>query len=158
MNKFIHAFFSVSLVTMSLALLGCDMGSKEETPKDSTPMASSPKPMSAKLTGGSEVPAVVTDATGVAEATLTSGDVLTWKVTYSGLSGPVMGAHFHGPAISGQNAAVVVPMTGSLASPISGSITLTPGQTTDLMSGKWYVNLHTAANPNGEIRGQLSPR
>jgi hypothetical protein len=55
----------------------------------------------------------------------------------------------------GENAGVVVPMTGSLTSPIRGKATLTAAQAADLMAGKWYVNLHTAANPNGEIRGQF---
>ena len=79
---------------------------------------------------------------------------LRWTVTYSGLSGPATGGHFHGPAMPGQNAPVVVPFTGSLASPISGEKILTPAQASDLLAGKWYVNLHTAANPGGEIRGQ----
>jgi hypothetical protein len=147
-----------SLVLLTLAFGGCDMGSKESMTKGSAPRATSPKTLTAQLNGGSEVPPVVTEASGTAEATLTNGNVLTWKLSYAGLSGPVMGAHFHGPAISGQNAAVASPMTGSLSSPISGTVTLTAGQTTDLLAGKWYVNLHTAANPNGEIRGQLNLR
>ncbi len=150
--------FTACLFTSFLAFAGCDMNSKDSTPKSSSPSASAVKTVTTKLTGSSEVPPLTTEASGAAEATLTAGNVLTWKVTYMGLSGPAMGAHFHGPAIAGQNAAVVIPMTGSLASPISGSVTLTPGQTTDLLAGKWYINLHTAANPNGEIRGQLSLR
>ena len=72
-------------------------------------------------------------------------------------------AHFHGPAMPGQNAGVVVainapinaPLNTPLTSPISGSATLTPSQVEEIMAGKWYVNLHTAANPNGEVRGQV---
>ena len=106
--------------------------------------------------GASEVPSVMTDATGIVEASLGSGtNVLTWKITYSGLSGPATGAHFHGPAMAGQNAGVVVPISAPLASPISGSATLTPAQAADLSAGRWYVNLHTAAHPNGEARGQM---
>lgn len=115
--------------------------------------------LSARLSGASEVPAVMTDATGIVEASLGSGtNVLTWKITYSGLSGPATGAHFHGPAMAGQNAGVVVPISAPLASPISGSATLTPAQAADLSAGRWYVNLHTAANPNGEVRGQMGVR
>ena len=80
--------------------------------------------------------------------------MLRWKLTYSGLSGPATGAHFHGPAMPGSNAGVVVPFT-SATSPIEGQATLTPAQLADLMDGKWYANVHTASNPGGEIRGQV---
>jgi hypothetical protein len=123
------------------------------------PMASTPTALTARLSGASEVPAVQTDAAGVVEANLSPGsNVLTWKITFTGLSGAATGAHFHGPAMAGQNAAVVVPIGAPLESPISGSATLTPGQAADLTAGKWYVNLHTAANPNGEARGQVTVR
>ncbi len=72
------------------------------------------------------------------------------------MTGPVTAGHFHGPAAAGANAGVVVPFAGSLASPITGSATLTDAQIADLKAGKWYVNLHTAANPGGEIRGQVN--
>lgn len=111
----------------------------------------------AKLSGANEVPAVTTSGTGMAEATLNKDtNVLKWKVTYSGLTGTAMAGHFHGPAAAGSNAGVVVPFT-STASPIEGQATLTPAQVSDLMAGKWYANIHTAANKGGEIRGQLMP-
>ena len=63
--------------------------------------------------------------------------------------------HFHGPAPAGANAGVVLPFTGSMASPIEGSATLTQAQVDQLKAGLWYVNLHTAAHPGGELRGQV---
>src|SRR6185295_1748531 len=81
---------------------------------------------------------------------------LKWTVTYSGLSGPVTAGHFHGPAPAGANAGVVVPFTGSMASPIEGTATLTDAQMADLVAGKWYANLHTAASPGGEFHGQVT--
>ena len=63
-------------------------------------------------------------------------------------------AHFHGPAMPGSNAGVVVPFP-TAASPAEGMVNLTAAQATDLMTGKWYVNVHTAQNPGGEIRGQV---
>jgi CHRD domain-containing protein len=85
----------------------------------------------------------------------TASKTLTWTVTYSGLGGPATAAHIHGPAAPGANAGVLVPFNGDLASPIKGSATLTDAQISDLEAGKWYVNIHTAANKSGEIRGQL---
>jgi hypothetical protein len=94
--------------------------------------------------------------TPIAEASLGSGSsVLTWKITYSGLSRPATGAHFHGPAMAGQNAGVVVPISAPLAGPICGSAALTSAQAAELSACRWYVNLHTATHPNGDIREQM---
>jgi hypothetical protein len=113
----------------------------------------------ARLTGAQEVPPVNTAASGMAEIQLnTNTRVLTWKVTYSGLSGSPTGAHIHGPAGPGQNAGVVIPFTNVAAQPVSGQTTITSQQYGDLAAGLWYVNIHTAAHPGGEIRGQLRKR
>ncbi len=136
---------AAALVAGTFAVAGC--GSM-----NSSSMA--PGAMSASMSGGSEVPPTTSAGTGMAKVNL-SGNSLTWTVTYSGLTGPVKAGHFHGPAAPGSNAGVVVPFTGSLDSPISGSATLTDAQVADLKAGKWYVNLHTAASPGGEIRGQV---
>ena len=110
----------------------------------------------ADLSGTSQVPPVTTAGKGTATATLdTTTKTLTWTVDHSGLSGPATGAHIHGPADPGANAGVLVPFTGDLASPIKGSAVLTDAQIAQLEAGKWYVNIHTAANKGGEIRGQL---
>jgi len=110
----------------------------------------------ATLNGQTEVPPKDSKGTGDALATLdTKTKVLTYTVTYSGLSGPATMGHFHGPAAAGANAGVVVPFKNPVDSPIVGTATLTDAQIADLMAGKWYVNVHTAANPGGEIRGQM---
>ena len=126
-----------------------------------TPMASSTAPMMgmpslrATLSSAAEVPSNASPGTGVLEASFDKGSsVLKWKLSYSGLTGPATMAHFHGPAMPGANAGVVVPFP-SAASPAEGSTVLTPAQSADLMAGKWYVNVHTAQNPGGEIRGQV---
>ena len=102
-------------------------------------------------------PGIASSGKGMATASLdTTTKTLTWTVDYSGLSGPATAAHIHGPADPGANAGIVVPFTGNLASPIKGSATLTDAQIAQLEAGKWYVNIHTAANRGGEIRGQVT--
>ena len=110
--------------------------------------------MTVPLSPANEVPPNASSGSGTAKVEL-DGTVVKWTVTYSGMTGPVTAGHFHGPAAMGSNAGVVVPFAGPLASPIVGSATLTPAQVDQLKSGMWYVNLHTAANPGGEIRGQV---
>src|SRR5215468_11271398 len=76
--------------------------------------------------------------------------------TYYGLTGNATAAHFHGPADPDKTAGVIVPVQGSVASPIDGTATLTDTQAADLLAGKWYFNIHTEANWPGEIRGQVT--
>ena len=110
---------------------------------------------SAKLDGASESPATTSKGTGEAKLKYdTATKKLTYTVEYKGLSGDAVAAHFHGPADAGANGGVELPMTVS-KSPIKGEATLTDAQATDLAAGKWYVNIHTAGSPAGEIRGQV---
>jgi hypothetical protein len=86
----------------------------------------------------------------------TASKQVTWRITYSGMSGPPSAAHFHGPAEPGANAGVAVPIPNPATTPVQGSATLTDAQATDLLGGRYYINIHTAANPAGEIRGQVT--
>ena len=111
----------------------------------------------ATLDGKSEVPPNASAGTGMADIDYDpASKKLSWKLTYSGLSGPATAAHFHGPAEAGKNAGVAVAIPNATKSPVEGSATLTDAQATDLEGGKYYVNVHTAANPGGEIRGQVT--
>lgn len=112
----------------------------------------------ADLKSSSEVPPNDSKGSGTVTATYdTASKKLTWKGTYSGLSGPATAAHFHGPAESGKNAGVAIPIfSGDSKSPFEGSATLTDAQASDLMAGRWYANIHTATNKAGEIRGQVT--
>lgn len=109
----------------------------------------------ATLSGAQEVPSNTTAGKGTVEATLDTGaKTLSYTITYSGLTGPAMAAHFHGPAGPGANGPPVVPIAHPM-SPMSGKATLTDAQIANLEGGQWYFNVHTAAHPGGEIRGQL---
>lgn len=148
MNRY-STFLRASLTAgiAAAALTGCGMMS-----------SSNIATFSGTLNGASEVPPNATSGSGTAQATLDKNtNLLKYRITYSGLTGPATAAHFHGPATVGANAGVAVPFANP-ASPIEGQITLTPAQAADLLAGKWYANIHTAANAPGEIRGQMLPR
>ena len=113
------------------------------------------------LTGAQGVPPVDTSGSGTADVTYdpTTG-VVTWNITYSGLSSPATMAHFHGPAKQGQNASPVIWLStqGSQpTNPMTGTATLTPEQAKQFSAGEWYINVHTKSHPAGEIRGQVVP-
>jgi hypothetical protein len=113
--------------------------------------------LKASLDAASEVPAKISSGTGTLTATLnTETEELKYHIVFKDLTGPPTAAHFHGPAAVGVNAGPQVPIaTKPLESPIDGTATLTASQAKDLLDGKWYFNVHTAANPAGEIRGQI---
>lgn len=93
---------------------------------------------------------------GTGSATITFDDgsnLLSWTLTYSGLSAPTTAAHFHGPALPNQNAGVQVNI--GTANPAVGNATLSAPQASDLLAGLWYINVHSSNFSGGEIRGQV---
>ncbi len=113
--------------------------------------------LKADLKASNEVPPGTGSGAGTVTATYdTDSKKLSWKGSYSGLSGPATAAHFH-TGEAGKNGGVAVPIfAGATAkTPFEGSATLTDTQAADLMAGKLYVNIHTDAHKAGEIRGQL---
>ena len=125
------------------------------------PAEAAPLAFKVDMNGAQQVPPVQTGASGTADLTYDPATrMLTWTVSYAGLSGPATMAHLHGPATQGKNAPPVIWLSekgAAVSSPIKGQATLTPEQAQQMMGGEWYINVHTQANPNGEIRGQVTP-
>jgi hypothetical protein len=111
----------------------------------------------AKLNAKQEVPAQVvrdTKAKGLFTGKLV-GRKLTWKLTFSGLTGPATAAHIHMGAV-GKAGNVVIALCTPCKSGVHGKKTISRAVKKALMHHKLYVNVHTTKNPNGEIRGQLA--
>lgn len=112
-----------------------------------------------QLRAANEVPPNASPASGSVDAVLDKNtNLFRWKVSYSGLTGAPTAAHFHGPAAIGANAGVALAWPAPIRSPMEGRATLTAAQAADLLAGRWYANVHTARNPGGEVRGQMTAR
>ena len=117
------------------------------------------------MSGAQETPPVTTAASGTIDATYSIyTKVVTFTVNWSGLSGLPVAAHVHGTATKGYAAGIVQPLwtaPNALLYPASGKYTgsmFVDGvniKEENILAGAYYINLHTAANPGGEIRGQL---
>lgn len=157
---------ATALLALTVTAVACDDEDEDPNGPPDT------QTYSADLDGASERPnPVTTTATGDATFTaVTTGNTttITYTVVINGnLSGPVTAAHIHGPAGPNDVANPIVTLTvsnttGTTGTLISGSFTTTGSATTMaqliamLEAANAYVNVHTAANPNGEIRGQIS--
>src|SRR3569623_1683634 len=121
-----------------------------------SPASAEKMTMKLNLNAASEVPPNDSAGKGTADITYdTTSKMLTWKVTYTGLTGPATMAHIHGPAEPGKNAGILVPFKDP-ASGAEGSATLTDAQAADLMAVKMYVYVHSKAHPGGDIRAQVT--
>ena len=116
------------------------------------------------LSGGQEVPAVSTGARGSGTVSI-DGNMLSIHVKYEGLESDFTAAHIHGPAGAGANAGVLFGLSGTdLHQPIdansgmfTGSMEVSDETIQAIQAGEAYINIHTAGNGGGEIRGQINP-
>jgi hypothetical protein len=114
------------------------------------------KKLSAKLTAAREVPkpkGVPAAATGTFTGTL-RGKKLTFRLTFSHLSGKAFAAHIH-KGKAGTAGPVLVPLCGPCKSPVSKTVTVTSQARNAIEHAATYVNVHTPKNKGGEIRGQI---
>ncbi|OON70309.1 CHRD domain-containing protein [Hymenobacter sp. CRA2] len=112
----------------------------------------------AALSGAQEVPAVTTNGTGVGTFNLSQDQTrFRFKVVFSGLSSAITNSHFHTGAVGVSGPVIVGTETFRTGNVIEGEITPTAAFLTALAAGQIYINVHTANNPGGEIRGQVLP-
>jgi CHRD domain len=113
-----------------------------------------------QLSGGQQVPPVMTPAKGTADLTFDpSTRMVKWHITYSDVSSAITMAHFHDGAM-GKNGPVKIWLTkkgSAVSSPIDGEATLSPEEAKQFEAGDWYINVHSKDHPAGEIRGQVVP-
>ncbi len=138
-------FLSILALTLAMAIAGCD---DDDDNQDNI------MNFSATLSGANEVPANASTATGTATATYNeTTNRLSISVPYSGMTATAAHIHLGEPGVSGPP---VFPFS-SLTSPLTlTNVELTDAQEDDLLSGMYYVNIHSEAFPGGEIRGQLT--
>lgn len=112
----------------------------------------------ANLSGAQEVPAVATAGRGVCSIVLNAAETqITVSCTYSGLSSAANAGHIHGNAAPGANAGILFNFgtVAGTSGTINQTFAVTAQQVADMRQKKMYVNIHTANNPGGEIRGQI---
>ena len=116
----------------------------------------SAKDMAVTLSGDQEVPPVTTSASGTGTISVGADKSVSGSIMVKGVSATA--AHIH-EAAKGKNGPVIVPLTksGDNTFSVAPGAKLNDAQMQALQAGNLYVNVHSAANPNGEIRAQLAP-
>lgn len=161
-------FFSVAISSMFLIGACNDAGTNadEVTDGDSSASTANANADMYSRTGlplgpDQEVPATSSTATGSADVSYNPGSrMLVYTVNWTGLTGEPTMAHIHGPAARGENAGPKHDLSNLLVKAATGSFTDSVMVGNDikedsLLLGHYYFNIHTAANPGGEIRGQI---
>ena len=120
------------------------------------PLPVSAKDMAVTLSGDQEVPPVTTSASGTGTISVGADKSVSGSIMVKGVSATA--AHIH-EAAKGKNGPVIVPLTksGDNTFSVAPGAKLNDAQMQALQAGNLYVNVHSAANPNGEIRAQLAP-
>ena len=109
-----------------------------------------------KLSGSQEVPPVTTAGAGSGTITVGADKSVSGSVTITGFAAAA--AHIHDGA-PGKNGPVIIPLakTSDNVWSVAAGAKMTDAQYESFKAGNLYVNVHSAANKGGEVRGQLKP-
>jgi hypothetical protein len=150
-SNFLKSILAIVAISATSFFTSCD--------NDDDDMKEVTYKLSGNATGAQEVPAVTTTATASITGTYSATtNLFTYSISWMNLSGNVINAHIHGPAAVGVSAGVLQPLTvttNGTTGVSSGTLVLSDAEETALLAGNVYYNLHTTANTNGEIRGQI---
>jgi hypothetical protein len=120
-----------------------------------------PRYFTLNLSGVEEVPPAQTLGSGFAQMSYDPDTrMLTWSISFIGLSSEALTIQLHGPAMVGENGPVEIRIAargGPIHSPVNGAAMLTPGGAQDFFAAALYLNIATKRYPAGELRGQLVP-
>jgi len=151
--RFFRTTMALMAVSVASIVTSCD---KDEDDVDDDQTYT----ISGNASGNQEVPAVATSATGTLTGSYNARtNMLNYNISWAGLSGNVVAAHFHGPALLGVSANPIHDIsitTNGAGGTAIGSLTLHDSTEAHLLAGRVYYNLHTTLRPGGEIRGQVT--
>jgi hypothetical protein len=152
-------FMSAQILLASLFSVCLLVGCKDDNDPVST--KKSTYTISGNANGSQMVPSVTGTGTGTISGTYDPNTrVMNYTTNWNGLTGAPMSGGFYNGASGSAGTAVGSPWTipaGSTESgTMTGTMTLTPEQGTQLTGGNWYYSMGTATNPNGEVRGQIT--
>ena len=146
------------LILLSLSMIGLAGCNKDDDDKKDDII----EKKGIVMNGAQEFPEKDVTGTGTADVSYNkTTKVLSFKLTWAGLTGEPTGSHIHGIAGRGANAGVKFDFFDALPKTASGTYSGTAPVDEvailedSLLAGKYYFNIHTVANPAGEIRGQI---
>jgi hypothetical protein len=152
--------FAVSGFASSNAVRAADADSTSEETHESTTETPTVTKWKATLSTGAEVPrpkGTRPGAGGSFTVTVTEADgtyTVAYKLTFRNLTGKAVGAHVH-RGKAGKTGPVLIALCGPCSSGRTGKTTVGAAVATAMSTGRAYVNVHTAKNPAGEVRGQV---